>query len=138
MSAIHTCQGVVLHCIDFRFRKQLGEFLHKRFPDDDYDLIADAGGVKSLVTEGEDSAFLTRQFDPSHRLHDPSVIVLVQHEDCGAYGGSVAFEGFEAELHFQEGELRKAATLLQERFPKIAVESYFIRLSGELIPRKGN
>ena len=131
--ATHTCKGVALHCIDFRFRKRLEEFLHERFLNDDYDLIVVAGSVKSLAGERDGSCFLTEQFDISLRLHVPSVIVLLQHEDCGAYGGSVAFTDFEAELNFQKEELRKAAALLYERFPKVAIERYFIRLSGEVL-----
>lgn len=131
--ATHTCKGVVLHCIDFRFRKRLEEFLHERFLNEDYDLIVVAGSVKSLAGEREGSGFLTEQFDISLRLHAPSIIVLVQHEDCGAYRGSAAFADFEAELNFQKEELRKAAAFLKERFPEITVERYFIRLSGEVL-----
>ncbi|MCH8244362.1 hypothetical protein IIB97_00540 [Patescibacteria group bacterium] len=129
----HTCKGVVLHCIDFRFRKRLEEFFHERFVNEDYDLIVVAGGAKSLVAESENPAFLTGQFDTSLRLHAPSIIVLVQHEDCGAYGGSVAFADFKAEFNFQKEELRKAAAFLYERFPKVVIERYFIRLSGEVL-----
>ena len=131
--ATHTCKGVALHCIDFRFRKRLEEFLHERFLNDDYDLIVVAGSVKSLAGERDGSGFLTEQFDTSLRLHAPSIIVRMQHEDCGAYGGSAAFADFEVELNFQKEELRKAAALLYERFPKVAIERYFIRLSGEVL-----
>lgn len=129
----HTCKGVALHCIDFRFRRRLEEFLHERFSEEEYDLIVVAGGVKNIVAEESDSGFLVEQFDTSLRLHAPSVIVLLQHEDCGAYGGSAAFESFEAELDFQKEELQKAAALLQGRFPKVTVERYLIRLSGEAL-----
>ena len=89
----HTCKALVLHCIDFRFRKSLAEFLEGKFGDS-YDLVSVAGGVKSLVSAIEDNNFILEQIRISNKLHKPEVFILIQHEDCGAYGGSVAFGDF--------------------------------------------
>ena len=131
MSDKHTCEAVVVHCIDFRFRNKLNEYLSGRFLDG-YDLISDAGGVKRLVSDTEENNFMMEQLEISHSLHESKLTILIQHEDCGAYGGSEAFESFEAEKAFQGKELEKAELLLTKKFPDSEIERCFIRLSGEV------
>ena len=132
LSEKHMCEAVVLHCIDFRFRNMLGEYLRKRFPEG-YDLVSVAGSVKRLVLDPLEHNFVLDQIRVSNKLHEPKTIVLIQHEDCGAYGGSKAFADFQEELDTQKSELEKAETLLKEQFSQ-NVEKYLARLSGEIIP----
>lgn len=127
----HTCEAVVVHCIDFRFRKSLAEFLESRFGDS-YDLVSVAGGVKRLVSDPLNNNFILEQIKISDALHKPGVILLIQHEDCGAYGGSQAFGDFSTEQEAQSQELEKAETLLKQQFSQ-SVEKYLTRLSGEFI-----
>ena len=127
----HTCKALVIHCIDFRFRKSLAQFLEARFGDS-YDLISVAGGVKRLVVDPLENNFILEQIKISDRLHKPGVILLIQHEDCGAYGGSAAFGDFSAEQETQGQELEKAKALLREQCTQ-SVEKYLARLSGEII-----
>jgi len=127
----HTCKALVIHCIDFRFRKSLSEFLESRFGDS-YDLVSVAGGVKRLVADPLENNFILEQIKISDRLHKPEVILLIQHEDCGAYGGSVAFGDFSTEQEAQNQELEKAKALLREQCTQ-SVEKYLARLSGEII-----
>jgi len=70
----------------------------------------------------------------SSDLHQPKTIVLIQHGDCGAYGGSVEFADFAAEEALQKEQLKSAERLSKAQFPSVAVEKFLIRLSGELIP----
>ena len=128
----HTCKALVIHCIDFRFRKSLAEFLEKRFGDS-YDLVSVAGGVKRLVSDPLDNNFILEQIKISDTLHKPEVILLIQHEDCGAYGGSAALGDFSTEKEAQNQELEHAETLLKEQCSQ-PVEKYLARLSGEMIP----
>ena len=65
----------------------------------------------------------------SLKLHDPDLIVLVNHEDCGAYGGSKKFASKEEEEQFHEQELDKA----QETLSKIIgsdkkIEKIFLKI----------
>ena len=132
MEQQHSCEAVVVHCIDFRFQKAISEFLGKKFPGG-YDRIAVAGGVKDLVENGEHSAIF-RNLKISFDLHHPKTIVLIQHEDCGAYGGSAGFADFAAEQVFQGGQLQGAEQLAKAQFPSVATENFLMRLFGELIP----
>ncbi len=129
----HTCEAVVLHCIDFRFRNMLCEYLQKRFPEG-YDLVSVAGSVKRLAADSLKNNFVLEQIRISNKLHEPQISVLIQHEDCGAYGGSKAFANFDEELNTQKSELEKAEQILKKEFPQIRIEKYLARLSGEIVP----
>lgn len=130
MESTHTCKAAVLHCIDFRFRKRLAEFLESRFGDS-YDLVSVVGGVKSLIADPLENNFILEQVKISEKLHSPEIILLIQHEDCGAYGGSKAFGDFSTEQEAQNQELEKAETLLKQQFRQ-PIHKYFVRLSGEI------
>jgi carbonic anhydrase len=119
--AQHTCEAVVVHCIDFRIQGKVNELMEQRFPGS-FDRVAVAGGVKNLE-------FVTEQVQLSVRLHEPKHIVLVQHEDCGAYGGSAAFENLEAERAFQTSEIEKASQLIQQQFPSLEVHKSICEVS---------
>ncbi|MDA1337557.1 MAG: hypothetical protein O3C23_02215 [bacterium] len=131
-SSSHSCQAVVLHCIDFRFNTTLNSYFDKCFPQG-YDLISIAGSCKGLLGDEEHRKFLLEQFEISHKLHHPQFIALVQHEDCGAYGGSKNFSAGVIEEQFQQEELTKAKELLSREFPESKIERYFIKLSKEIV-----
>ncbi len=128
---MHQCKAVIIHCMDFRLRKALGEYLAWRFPEG-YDLISVAGAVQGLNKEGCERDFLLKQLQISSELHNPKTILLIQHADCGAYGGSTAFGGPEQERQAQKQELERAESFLRQRFPQV-VEKHFILLSGQVI-----
>lgn len=130
--SIHTCKSLVIHCIDFRFRKSLTEFLESRFGDS-YDLVSVAGGVKRLVSDPLDNNFILEQIKISEKLHKPEIILLIQHEDCGAYGGSKTFGDTMQEQEFQQSELQKASRLLLRDFPNVRIELYFAKLSKAVV-----
>lgn len=110
----HTCQAVAVHCIDFRFQKQVSAFLEKKFPQG-YDRIAVAGGIKDLL-ENQTKGVVFKNLKISIQLHQPKTIFLMQHEDCGAYGGSTAFQSPRAEREFQAQQLQKTQKLLARYF----------------------
>jgi hypothetical protein len=131
-SLSHNCQAVVLHCIDFRFTEELDNYFDKRFPQG-YDVISLAGSCKGLLNDEEHKKLLLEQFEISHKLHHPKTIALVQHEDCGAYGGSGNFADAAAEVKFHKKEAQKAGELLSHDFPGVGVERYFAKLSREVV-----
>jgi len=130
----HKCTACLVFCIDFRFQKFFYDWSMKRFPQD-CDIVAAAGGVKEIVFSQKQRkpSFLLSQLKLSHDLHKTSTIVLIQHEDCGAYGGSASFENFEKEKEFQQKELHLAEEIVKKEIPGVNVEKYFVRLSGEFI-----
>jgi hypothetical protein len=130
-TAVHTCSAVALHCIDFRFQKAIHAYLDGRFGGQ-YDEIALAGGVQSLLRSDAESTFALKQLRTSCSLHHPRHILLFQHEDCGAYGGSSNFKSPSAEREFQLGEIECATKLLAEQFPSCKTERHYIDTSGDI------
>lgn len=104
---IHSCETVVLCCIDFRFWKETVEFAEKELNLKSFDFPSLPGSAKAINEENNEVAFGC--ISVPVELHHVQKIVIVNHEDCGAYGGSKKFEGDkEAEQKFHEEELKKA------------------------------
>ena len=120
----HNCTSLVLHCIDFRFGKALKNYLDDKGYAGDSDLVVVAGAVKNIVDPKEptDAEFVLRQIDISKRLHEIKQVVLVNHTDCGAYGGRSAFNSKEDELNRHVGDLKKAAAMIHQKYPDVVVK----------------
>ncbi|MBI3486422.1 hypothetical protein HY025_05805 [Candidatus Daviesbacteria bacterium] len=113
---MHSCEGLVVTCIDFRFQDFINQWIAKYFQPKTFDRVALAGGVKDFEN-------IFKQIEISKRLHDIHKIVLVNHEDCGAYG-----EEGTPEKHAED--LKTAADKIKEKYPDIAVETYYLHLDG--------
>ncbi|MFH1611339.1 MAG: hypothetical protein ABIA83_01930, partial [Patescibacteria group bacterium] len=66
------------------------------------------------------------------KLHSISTLMLMNHTDCGAYGGSDKFETKEEEKEFHIGELRKAKEKLSKKYPELEI----IMLLGDTVSRE--
>ena len=65
-------------------------------------------------------------------LHHAQKIVIVNHADCSAYGGSKEFKGdLEAEQKFHEGELQKAKEKILQYYPDKEVALVYAKLVDE-------
>jgi carbonic anhydrase len=127
------CDAAVVWCFDNRFQLGFTKFL-KRLGLSNSDPIKIAGGAKCLASpEREtDREFVVEQIRKSIRLHGTSLVILMLHSDCGAYGGLVGGFGnnARAEAQHHEKELREAAEFLQKAIPGIAVQAYFVDFEG--------
>ena len=81
----HSCDAVVVTCIDFRFQKYIKDWLDKTLGDHAYDRVSLAGGIF-------DFAAVVKQIEVSNRLHHIKKVVLMNHEECGAYGDASTHE----------------------------------------------
>lgn len=113
---IHKCDAIVIVCIDFRFQKYIQKWLNRQMKNKTYDLVGYAGSSKDLDT-------VIKQIDISVRLHHVKQVVLMHHEDCGAY----AEEGNHTR-HVKD--LGKAKKRILAKYPKIIVDLYYIHLDG--------
>lgn len=103
---IHSCEAVVLCCIDFRFWRETLAFVEQELGLKYFDFPALPGGAKA-INEGNELAIACVSVPCD--LHRVKKIVIINHQDCGAYGGSVKFNGDDdAEQKFHAEELRKA------------------------------
>lgn len=112
---MHKCSAAVVTCIDFRLQKYLHDWLDEKLPRD-FDRIAVAGGVKNLD-------FILSQIMLAEKLHHIEKVILVNHEDCGAYG-----ELGTKEKHVVD--LTAAAEKIKSQFPDVEVETYYLHLDG--------
>lgn len=111
----HSCQALVVSCMDFRLRKYLRKWTTKIIRGG-FDRVAIAGGVKNLP-------FVLDQVDLSHKLHQIKEVYLINHEDCGAYGEEGTFKKHKKDLLF-------AKRIIKEKFPQLKIVSFYLKLKG--------
>lgn len=115
---VHTCDAVVLTCIDFRFWRETLEFIEKELGIKTFDFPSLPGAAKAINECLTDNDLAMQCIGVPCNLHHAHKIVIVNHEDCGAYGGSGKFNGDqEAEQKFHEEELQKAKAKIEEKYP---------------------
>lgn len=113
---IHSCETIIVTCIDFRFQEYLDNWISENFAPKTFDRVAIAGGVF-------DFDYVQKQVEISHKLHHIKKVVLINHENCGAYG-----ESGTAEKHAED--LRNARSKIQQEFPNLTVDTYYLLLDG--------
>jgi len=118
MSTQHTCDALVATCIDFRFQGTINTWISQNLSKEDFDRVAIAGGIYDLDAVLEQIAL-------SVKLHDIKNVVLMNHENCGAYGP----EGTD-ERH--RTDLLAAKQAIGQQFPQVAVQLYYLRLDGQV------
>ena len=112
----HTCNAIVVTCIDFRLQKYLKSWTNNRLKNETYDYVGFAGGVKDLETA-------MKQIDISVSLHHINHVFLINHEDCGAYGKDGTKEKHIEDLHQAEKKIK-------ETHPNLELDLYYLHLDG--------
>ena len=112
----HSAEAIVITCIDYRFQEYIHNFLDKNFKAKTYDRGAFTGAAKSLET-------ILSQVEVANRLHHIKKVVLINHEDCGAYGAK-------GHVDHHVGDLHHAAKTIKEQFPYLQIETYYLHLDG--------
>ncbi|MBI2021722.1 hypothetical protein HYS93_02425 [Candidatus Daviesbacteria bacterium] len=112
----HSCETLIATCIDFRFQEYINDWIKENFSPKTYDRVAFAGGVKEFET-------IFGQIETSKRLHDIKKVVLINHEDCGAYG-----ESGTKKKHIQD--LKQASSRIKKQYSDLEVATYYLKLSG--------
>lgn len=141
---IHQAKALVLSCIDFRFLTAERYFLRKKNVDGEYDWTALAGA--SLAVAGfphpSDAEAFWDQLDISYRLHHIHKVIVIDHQDCGAYATMIdpnLSKDPVQELQVHTDYLNRAYWSIRDRYPDIEVELYFATLNkGEfqiILPR---
>lgn len=130
--AHYSAQAFIVRCFDDRFRAAFEKFLvRKKIKKADIESVAGGAKIFSSPERAADRDFMFRELEKSIKLHHTKRVMLFTHEDCGAYGGLARFTGDEkAETAFHRAELHGAAAAVRQRFPHIAIETYFIDGKG--------
>jgi len=126
----HTCKAIVIHCMDFRFGKSLFAFLTEKGLLGKADIVGWAGAGKPCC-DGEQKHFPLTQIGLSKQLHHIQEVHVIQHIDCGAYGGSAVFAGKDQELAFQISELQKIKKSIVALYPDLTLHGYIAELQSD-------
>ena len=116
MSSEHKCKSLVISCIDYRFVTRIRDYLIIKGLQDSYDLITIPGASLNLLKAKDTVA-------TSFKLHDPSEVLIFDHEDCGAYG-----EDNSEKRH--EDNLRMAQDLIQKMSSNIYIKTFIAGFEG--------
>jgi hypothetical protein len=120
---VYTADACVISCFDARFDLATRKFL-KRCGVVTCDHVKIPGSAKSLAApecEG-DRDFVLRMIGTSVRLHRPARMILLAHNECGAYPG-VPVETVAADVVC-------AADVIRANFPGMPVECFFADFDG--------
>lgn len=120
---MHKCTALFVVCMDFRLQSAYPEFAAENNLKDNYDLYSVAGTQKTFINE-ESKDLALKQIELSHKLHGMTDVYLFAHWDCGAYGGTAAFESDEQQRSTYLEDMQKAKQAILEKFPKINVHKY--------------
>lgn len=124
-------EALVLTCIDFRFQDKLKDALAK-LKIKKYDLLALAGGAKNLASPTK-SIYQKTVLDNMKLavdLHKIKTVILINHIDCGAYGGSKKYKNLREEIAFHKSELEKAENTIKTAFPGLKIKTKLLSLQG--------
>lgn len=116
----HSADAIVITCIDYRFQEYIHKWLKENFHPKTYDRGAFAGAAKSLDT-------IFTQIELAYRLHHIKKAVIINHEDCGAYGPEGTIDH-----HIQD--LRQVKKHILEKFPNLEVKTFYLHLDGIFEP----
>jgi len=122
---VYTADACVITCFDARFDLAVRKFL-KRRGIALYDHVKIAGSAKpladSLASGDAGCASIVNAVRTSMRLHRVSLVLIMSHNDCGAYPGVPA--------DVVAADAVRAAAFLRAAEPSLTVESYFADFDG--------
>ncbi len=121
----HWCDALVITCNDFRFTTATQEFLNNRLGlKGKYDYISIPGSIRNLL-DSKTRDLVLNKFGVSVRLHRVNRVIILAHQDCTGYGGSVAFNESADEFKAISKDLKKARTLMGIKFRHLKVYLYY-------------
>ncbi len=120
----HHCSALIAHCIDFRIQPALQHYLSTNNLLGDCDVVSLAGGVKDLPA-------ILQQIEISKKLHSITRVILINHTDCGAYGGSGAFASAVLEQAHHRTELNNARQKILSAHPDIEVVTFLAKVEPD-------
>lgn len=119
--------AVVVTGIDYRFIANTLKFI-KSQKIKDFDWIAVAGSCRQHNT-------VKKQLFSSFTLHHPKKVILIQHEDDAAYGGSKAFKNQAEEFAAYKNDLYRLSGWINNRIKDkdFAISRFIMKLNEEVI-----
>ncbi len=120
---VYKADACVLSCFDYRFILPVRKFLRRRGIGA-VDHIQIPGSAKSLVAPDRESDrdFVLAMVRTSIRLHASERMLILGHNECGAYPG--------ASPETVAADVSRAAEIVRAAEPSLTVECYFCDFDG--------
>lgn len=129
----HDADAIAIFCMDFRYKDSIWNYLKEGLGISAFDVIGIAGSSKPLADPDDPahSKTLLKQIELSHKLHNIKKVILIDHSDCGAYGGKKAFKDDAEEHKHHEEKLDKAEEIIKQAFPGLEVKKVYANLKED-------
>ncbi len=122
----HVCTAALICCMDFRFWKATTNYVQNTLGIYDFDLVTQAGGCQCVAENEVDMIQkVEKHLSISKGLHKIKMLVIVNHQDCGAYGGAKAFADEKSEQAEHMRHLKKSLLSLQASHTGLKVIALF-------------
>ncbi|MBU1131322.1 hypothetical protein KJ840_04270 [Patescibacteria group bacterium] len=116
----HKAEAILITCIDFRFHQATIQYVSEELGLKDFDLLTVPGVAKNLAEGNVSGKEIIRIIkEVSRPLHQIKKIVVMNHWDCGGYGGSKSFASEKDEEEKYKSDLQKAKTILNKEFSEL-------------------
>lgn len=130
-------KALVLSCIDFRFVTMEQNFLQKLNLEGKYDWLSLAGASLALnnFPSTADTQTFWEQLQLSIDLHQIEEVIILDHQDCGAYATKIDRQLSQNSLREKEIHclyLTQAAQAIKQKYPFLQVQLYFAHLNGDI------
>lgn len=124
----HDIKALLITCMDYRFIDSFYAEAQDLGIEHSYDRVALAGDIKNIVkpAQPQDAELMLRQIEISHELHHIKEVVVISHQNCGAYP-ELAGLSEEDELAAHRTDLLEAKRIIEERVG-VAVHPYIATL----------
>lgn len=113
---VNKAKALIATCMDFRLQDDIDKWIEEHYEPESFDRVSLAGDIKDLKE-------VLGQVKLAYDLHQIEKVVLINHEDCGAYGAEGTIERHTADL-------KTAKAKINELYPNLEVETYYLHLNG--------
>jgi len=124
----HRAKALLLTCVDFRIQEAIHAFSHELRIEGSFDYLTVSGSALNITRPDQEQnrEFIIRQIEKSYELYDITQVIIINHQDCGAYE---EFDSEQSEKVQHYADLKKAAKIIQDFFPDLKVKLYFANLT---------
>ena len=135
--AAGTTDALLLSCMDFRLMDDIERYMSDRGLRNKYDHIVLAGASLGAITDKYPAWNKTfwEHLDIAIKLHNIHTVIVMDHRDCGAYKvilGAEHTKDPEVEKNTHAVQLKKLTGLINEKYPKLKVETLLMALDGNV------
>jgi hypothetical protein len=122
---LHHWDVLALACIDGRFIKKTIDWVSEK-TNGVFDFRTEVGSSKAIIDSVADRERFFAVIDTSLKLHSIKEVWLIDHIDCGAYGGSKEFENTGDEIKFHQEKLDTATEIVSQSYPDLLIKKIFV------------